>query len=70
MGNGLDATLENGASCVRGLGVELDGVDDYVSLGAVELGGALTFALSARTDGLTDYMRLFDFGDSTGANGM
>ena len=35
----LDATLEANATCTEGVGIALDGVDDYVSLRGVELGG-------------------------------
>eukprot|EP00662_Eupelagonemidae_sp_cell21_P022132 gene22132-66337_t len=46
----MDATLMGGATCTPGVGVELDGNDDYVDLAQVPLGGPMTIAFWGRFD--------------------
>ena len=62
---GMDATLMNGATCTPGEGVVFDGVNDYVDLLDVPLGGPMTIASWARWDALNSWSRLCDFGEGT-----
>ena len=60
----MDATLMNGASCTPGVGVVFDGDNDYVDLGDVEIGGAMSVAMWVRWDALKNYYTpVMDFGD-------
>ena len=65
MGGGMDAALEGGAICEVGTGVVMDGIDSYVDLSSVELGGAMTFSVWARWDAVVNFGRIFDFSDGT-----
>ena len=48
----MDATLQAGATCTSGLGVELDGINDYVDLADVTLEGDLSMAMWLKLDTL------------------
>ena len=69
-GGGVDATLVNGATCVQGEGIVLDGVNDYVDLAAVELGGEMTIAIWAKFENLSNWGALFDFDDGVNNNSI
>ena len=56
---GMDATLMNGATCTPGEGVVFDGVDGYVDLADVPLGGPMTIAFWARWDALNSPVRFW-----------
>jgi len=63
----MNAALKNGITCNSGQGLTFDGVNDFVQLDAVPLGGATTFASWFRFDnvgGSTSFSRLFEFGNS------
>jgi len=61
----LTASMREGALCVAGEGVVLDGDDDYVVITAWTWGGApVSFELMIKVSGLGPYARLFDFGNS------
>ena len=66
----MDATLMNGATCVQGEGVVFDGVDDYVDLADVELGGEMTIAIWAKFESLSNWGALFDFDDGLDSNSI
>ena len=57
---GMDATLVNGAACTVGEGVTVNGVDSYVDLDAVEIGGALSISMWYRPSTMG---RILEFGD-------
>ncbi len=69
-GNNQHALLINGPSWVagqRGGAVDLDGVDDYVSLpgGVVSQLTDFTIATWVKLDTISNWQRIFDFGDNT-----
>lgn len=68
----MDAELKAGLACVPGQGLKFDGVDDWVLLTNVLLGGPMSFAMWVRLDGVatgsSDEM-VFDFSDG-GTNGI
>merc|ERR1711965_1045458 len=60
----LTATLTNGADCISGTGVFLDGVDDYVSLQAWAWGDApLTVEAYVQYGEFNSWSKVFDFGN-------
>ena len=64
---GMDATLVNGATCTVGEGVVVDGVDGYVDLSAVEIGGATSIAMWFRPSAMG---RILEFGDDEFSNNI
>ena len=53
-----------------GEGVYFDGVDDYVELDNVELGGPMTISLWVKWEAITDAGHLFDFGNGDTNNNI
>lgn len=67
--SGTNATLVNGASFIGGT-VDLDGVDDHLSLpaGQANYTSGFTFAVWAYPASVKNYARFFDFGNGTASD--
>eukprot|EP00466_Bigelowiella_natans_P008812 jgi/Bigna1/77496/fgenesh1_pg.48_\ len=68
----MEPFLKNGAVCTAGSGITLDGVDDYVELQNVNLGGnkPMTVVINFKLDSLVSNARVFEFGDSANNNNL
>ena len=64
----MHATLMNQAVLSAGTGVTFDGVDDWVDLADVPLGGPMTIAAWVRYHSYKSWSRILEFGDLSNGN--